>query len=155
MKHVCRGLAVLVLLAFFCAGAAAQEMVSVAELHAQAEAMGGWWNETIDAPGGALTVNAPVIVPDVETMPVLTLEAARIPEKTYERIVQGKKLGKSDQIFYAVDWGGEPFEVFLGYENDYVNGKRTDITGYAAVDMLDMSHGSFRTSVGEGLMPRA
>lgn len=155
MKHICRGLAALVLLALVCTGAAAQDMVSIAELRAQAEAMGGWWKETLDTPGGGLTVNAPVIVPDVETMPVLTLEAARIPEKTYEQIVRGKKMGKSDQIFYAVDWDGEPFEVFLGYENDYVNGNRTDVTGYAAVDTLDMSHGSFRTSVGEGLMPRA
>ena len=155
MKHVCRGLAVLVLLALFCAGAVAQEMVSIAELHAQAEAMGGWWNETVDVPGGALTVNAPVIVQDVEAMPVVTLEAARIPEETYEQIIQGKRLGKSDQMFYAVEWEDRPFEVFLGYENDYVNGKRTDIRGYEAVDTLDISHGDFRSSVGEGLMPRA
>ena len=58
-------------------------------------------------------------------------------------------------MFYAVEWDGRPFEVFLGYENDYVNGEKTDIRGYEAVDALDMSHGGFRSSVGEGLMPRA
>ena len=104
---------------------------------------------------GALTVNVPVIVPDVEAMPVMTLEAAKIPVETYEQIIQGKRLGKSDQMFYEVEWDGRPFEVFLDYENDYVNGEKTDIRGYEAVDTLDMSHGDFRSSVGESLMPRA
>ena len=58
-------------------------------------------------------------------------------------------------MFYAVEWDGRPFEVFLGYENDYVNGEKTDIRGYEAVDALDMSHGDFCSSVGEGLMPSA
>ena len=100
-------------------------------------------------------MNVPVIVPDVEAMPVMTLEAAKIPVETYEQIIQGKRLGKSDQMFYEVEWDGRPFEVFLGYENDCVNGEKTDNRGYEAVDTLDMSHGDFRSSVGEGLMPRA
>lgn len=72
-------------------GAMAQEYVSVAALHDQAQAMGGTWRETFDTPNGEVTVDAPIVVPDVEAMPVITVKKARLSEELFDRIRQGKR----------------------------------------------------------------
>lgn len=86
-----------VLLVLVCLGASAQDYVSVTELYEQAQAMGGVWQESFDAPNGQVTVDAPIIVPNVETMPVLTMEGAKISEELYHRIIprqEGRKPGQ-------------------------------------------------------------
>ena len=134
-----------------CSAASAQEYVSVAELYEQAQAMSGVWQETFETKNGTVTVDVPIIVPDVDAMPVLTMEGAKISEELYNHILQGKKVGREDQIFYdEVELGGKINEFFLGYENDYKNGVRTDIVGYEAVDTLWIQHGAFRISQGGG-----
>ena len=80
-----------VLLVLVCMGASAQDYVSVTELYEQAQAMGGVWQESFDTPNGQVTVDAPIIVPNVETMPVLTMEGAKISEELYHHIIQGRK----------------------------------------------------------------
>ena len=80
----------LLMLLCTCAVASAQEYVSASELHEQAEAMSGWWQETFSTPNGEVTVNAPIIVPDIEQLPVLTLERAKISEELFDQIAQGK-----------------------------------------------------------------
>ena len=50
-----------VLLVLVCMGASAQDYVSVTELYEQAQAMGGVWQESFDAPNGQVTVDAPII----------------------------------------------------------------------------------------------
>ena len=46
-------------------------------------------------------------------------------------IIQGRKGGRQDSIEYdEVELGGKSSEFFLGYENDYVNYKKTQIVGY-------------------------
>ena len=146
MKHVCRGLAVFALLAFFCAGTAAQELVSVAELHAQAEAMGGWWNETVDAPGGALTVNAPVIVPDVEAMPVVTLEAGK--GKAYQR--NGYFKLTMEQVICGVplfcgiiyDFGSSPYALpFTAKPQINRQIEKLNVYGRGVSSVIDYSYG--------------
>lgn len=145
-----------VLLVLVCMGASAQDYVSVTELYEQAQAMGGVWQESFDAPNGQVTVDAPIIVPNVETMPVLTMEGAKISEELYHHIIQGRKGGSQDSIEYdEVELGGKSSEFFLGYENDYVNQKKTQIVGYDAVDTLWLQHGAYRFSQGEGMVPRA
>ena len=142
------------LLVSACMTASAQDYVSVSQLYEQAQAMGGAWQESFDTPNGPLTLDAPIIVPQVETMPVLTLEGAKISEELYNHIIQGKKGGSKDSIEYdEVELGGKSSEFFLGYENDYVNQKKTNIVGYDAVDALWIQHGAYRFSQGDGMVP--
>ena len=56
--------------------AAGQNMVSVSELHRQAEEMGRW-QKTYATPNGELNVDIPILVPDVEKCPVITVENDR------------------------------------------------------------------------------
>ena len=150
------GMLMCVLLVLVCMGASAQDYVSVTELYEQAQAMGGVWQESFDAPNGQVTVDAPIIVPNVETMPVLTMEGAKISEELYHHIIQGRKGGRQDSIEYdEVELGGKSSEFFLGYENDYVNYKKTQIVGYDAVDTLWLQHGAYRFSQGVGKVPSA
>lgn len=142
-KLICMGICMLALLLPLCADA--QEYVSIAEVFKQAQAMGGVWQETFDTPNGKMTVDAPIIVPDVETMPVMTMEGSKISEDLYHHIINGKKIGDiADDILYEAELGGKSREFFLGRENDYVNQKKTNIVGYDAVDMLWIQHGMFR-----------
>ena len=119
--------------------------------------MGGVWQESFDTPNGQVTIDAPIIVPEVEMMPVLTMEGAKISENLYNYIVQCKKGGENrDYIQYdEVELGGKSSEFFLGYENDYVNQKKTNIVGYDAVDALWIQHGAYRFSQGTGKVPSA
>ena len=152
-KMLCMALAFAMLLCS--AGAVAQEYVSVAELYDQAQAMGGWWKETFDTPNGEVVVDAPIIVPDVETMPVLTVEGAKISEEMYEQVTRGKKVGDADEIQYEIDVNGRIAEFFLGRENDKFKGKETNKWGYDAVDVLWIQHGDYRFSVSGGIVPKA
>lgn len=107
----------LLALAFTLAGTAAlaQEYVSIAELYDQAQVMGGVWQETLDTPNGEMTVDAPIIVPDAQTMPVLTLKPARISREAYEMIAQGKKATRRVNAFeFTVDVDGVLCDFFLG-----------------------------------------
>lgn len=136
-------------------GAMAQEYVSVAALHDQAQAMGGTWRETFDTPNGEVTVDAPIVVPDVEAMPVITVEKAKLSEELFDRIRQGKKGGSTDTLQYETELNGKLMEFFLGEENYYIYGKQTDFMGYDAVATLWIQHGAYRFSTGKGLAPRA
>ena len=140
----------------FGAMAYAEDYVSISEIYEQAQLMGGVWQETFDTPNGEVTIDAPIIVPKVDVMPVLTLEEAKISEELYNHIIQGEKGGKKDQIQYdGVELGGKSNEFFLGYENDYKNGVKTNIVGYDAVETLWIQHGAYKYSGGKALMDRA
>ena len=64
----------------------AQEYVSVAELHDQAQAMGGVWQETFDTPSGEMAVDVKIEFPDVEKLPVITVDKAKISEELFNQI---------------------------------------------------------------------
>ena len=53
---------------------ASGDMVSVSELRQQVEAMGRW-TQTYEAHGRTIEVDVPIIVPEVEAMPIVTVEA--------------------------------------------------------------------------------
>ena len=60
---------------------ASGDMVSISELRQQVE-MIGRWTQTYEAHGRTIEVDVPIIVPEVEAMPIVTVEAynaARIP----------------------------------------------------------------------------
>jgi len=133
-------------------GALAQEYVSITELAEQARAMGGVWRESFDTPYGQATVDAPIIVPQTETLPVLTVEKAKISEELFDTIRQGKRTGGKKVHEYETELNGQTMKIYLGEDNYYISGKQTDFTGYDAVTTLTIEHGEFRESP---LMPMA
>ena len=68
------------LLASFCAlllvptmAVASTNMVSISELYKKAAEMGRW-RRTYETPTGTLEVDIPILMPDVEECPVITVE---------------------------------------------------------------------------------
>ncbi len=141
--------ALLLMLTF--AAASAQEFVSISEVYDQAQAMGGWWKETFDTPHGEVMIDTPIIVPDVETMPVITVEHAKISEELFQRLQQGKVKGDEDALRYEIQMNGEMLGFFLGYENAWIYGTQTDVKGYDAVDALWIYHGGYLPSLNTGM----
>lgn len=70
---------------------ASSDMVSISELRQQAEAMGRW-TKTYDTPNGEVSVDIPVIVPEVESMPILQVSA-----------VMGKDVAEEKGLHKSVD----------------------------------------------------
>lgn len=70
---------------------ASGDMVSISELRQQAEAMGRW-TQTYDTPNGEVSVDIPVIVPEVENMPILQVSA-----------VMGKDVAEEKGLHKSVD----------------------------------------------------
>ena len=53
---------------------ASGDMVSVSELRQQVEAMGRW-TQTYEAHGRTIEVDVPIIVPEVDELPIVTVQA--------------------------------------------------------------------------------
>ena len=53
---------------------ASADMVSTSELRQQVEAMGRW-TQTYETPNGKVSVDTPIIVPEVENVPILQVSA--------------------------------------------------------------------------------
>ena len=53
---------------------ASGDMVSISELRQQVEMMGRW-TKNYDTPNGEVSVDIPVIVPDVDELPILEIQA--------------------------------------------------------------------------------
>ena len=70
---------------------ASGDMVSISELRQQAEAMGRW-TQTYDTPNGEVSVDIPVIVPEVENVPILQVSA-----------VMGKDVAEEKGLHKSVD----------------------------------------------------
>ena len=67
------------------------DMVSISELRQQVEAMGRW-TKTYDTPNGKVSVDIPIIVPEVENMPILQVSA-----------VMGKDVAEEKGLHKSVD----------------------------------------------------
>lgn len=67
------------------------DMVSISELRQQIEAMGRW-TKTYDTPNGKVSVDIPIIVPEVENMPILQVSA-----------VMGKDVAEEKGLHKSVD----------------------------------------------------
>ena len=70
---------------------ASGDMVSISELCQQVEVMGRW-TKTYDTPNGEVSVDIPVIVPEVESMPILQVSA-----------VMGKDVAEEKGLHKSVD----------------------------------------------------
>ncbi len=67
------------------------DMVSISELRQQVEAMGRW-TQTYDTPNGKVSVDIPIIVPEVGNMPILQVSA-----------VMGKDVAEEKGLHKSVD----------------------------------------------------
>ena len=67
------------------------DMVSISELRQQVEVMGRW-TQTYDTPNGEVSVDIPIIVPEVENMPILQVSA-----------VMGKDVAEEKGLHKSVD----------------------------------------------------
>ena len=154
MKRLfCALFAMMILLA---ATASAQEYVSVSELYEQAQAMGGVWQETFSTPSGEMAVDVMIEVPNIEKLPVITVDKAKISEELFNQIAQGKCADvKEGEHQYEIELDGRLMEFFLGRDNDYIYGEQTDNTGYDAVSTLWIQHGSYRISQGTAIPAKA
>ena len=70
---------------------ASGDMVSISELSQQVEVMGRW-TKTYDTPNGKVSVDIPIIVPEVENMPILQVSA-----------VMGKDVAEEKGLHKSVD----------------------------------------------------
>lgn len=70
------------------------DMVSVSELRQQVEMMGRW-TKNYDTPNGEVSVDIPVIVPDVDELPILEIQAVT-PED------DGFSWDENDQSVYIL-----------------------------------------------------
>lgn len=67
------------------------DMVSISELRQQVEVMGRW-TQTYDTPNGEVSVDIPIIAPEVENMPILQVSA-----------VMGKDVAEEKGLHKSVD----------------------------------------------------
>ena len=67
------------------------DMVAISDLRQQVEAMGRW-TKTYDTPNGEVSVDIPIIVPEVENMPILQVSA-----------VMGKDVAEEKGLHKSVD----------------------------------------------------
>lgn len=107
--------------------AAGQNMISVSELHRQAEEMGRW-QKAYATPNGELNVDIPILVPDVEKCPVITVENDRpFTQETADEMLKTafKRDGitmfcyEMDGLTVDVDWA----TLGMGTTEDYESAK--------------------------------
>ena len=70
---------------------ASADMVSTSELRQQVEAMGRW-TQTYETPNGKVSVDTPIIVPEVENVPILQVSA-----------VMGKDVAEEKGLLKSID----------------------------------------------------
>ena len=126
------------MLALACTASLAQEYVSISELYDQTQAMGGWWRETFDTPNGEMAVDVPIIVPDAETMPVMTLKPAKVSREAYDVISGGRKATRRANAFeFTLDIDGVLCDFFLG-------NVKPEEKCYEAIQRFWIRRGSYR-----------
>ncbi len=106
---------------------AAGGMVSVSELHRQAEEMGRW-QKTYDTPSGKLNVDIPIIVPDVEAFPVITVENDRPFTQEMADEMLKTAFEQDGLTYFHYDMDGQLSEVIwgtlgMGMTEDYESAK--------------------------------
>ena len=108
------------LLALFCVllfvptmAGASTNMASISELHKQAAEMGRW-RRTYETPTGTLEVDIPILMPDVEECPVITVEN----DKPFNRemVKEMQNRATRDDVFtvFPYEMNGRNFEIVWG-----------------------------------------
>ena len=102
-----------VLLLVLMLATASADMVSISELHQQAEAVGRW-TQTYETPNGKVNVDIPIIVPEVENVPILQVSA-----------VMGKDVAEEKGLIKSEEQGNgilyEDFDILSKLSVDVSN----------------------------------
>ena len=96
------------------------DMVSISELRQQVEAMGRW-TKTYDTPNGEVSVDIPIIVPEVENMPILQVSA-----------VMGKDVAEEKGLHKSVDQENAGAGIFYD-DFDILSKLNADVDGAAMI----------------------
>ena len=99
---------------------ASGDMVSVSELRQQVEVMGRW-TKTYDTPNGQVSVDIPIIVPEVENMPILQVSA-----------VMGKDVAEEKGLLKSVDQENAGAGIFY-YDFDILSKLNADVDDAAMI----------------------
>ena len=96
------------------------DMVSISELRQQVEVMGRW-TQTYDTPNGEVSVDIPIIVPEVENMPILQVSA-----------VMGKDVAEERGLPKAADQENAGAGIFYD-DFDILSKLNVDVDGAAMI----------------------
>ena len=99
---------------------ASGDMVSISELRQQVEAMGRW-TQTYDTPNGEVSVDIPIIAPEVENMPILQVSA-----------VMGKDVAEEKGLHKSVDQENAGAGIFYD-DFDILSKLNVDVDGAAMI----------------------
>ena len=99
---------------------ASGDMVSVSELRQQVEAMERW-TQTYDTPNGEVSVDIPIIVPEVENMPILQVSA-----------VMGKDVAEEKGLLKSIDQENAGAGIFYD-DFDILSKLNVDVDGAAMI----------------------
>ena len=112
------------------------EMVSISELRGQVEQMGRW-KEKYDTVNGEVSIDVPIIVPEVERCPVVTVENQKPWNETMIREIQKKTEKRDGETFCSYDIDGQTVEIQL-----LTNGNGST-TKYEAVKDVTIQAGKY------------
>ena len=77
---------------------ASSDMVSISELRQQGEAVGRW-TQTYETPNGKVSVDIPIIVPEVENVPILQVSAVMGKDVAEEKgLIKSARTGEWGHI---------------------------------------------------------
>ena len=96
------------------------DMVSISELRQQVEMMGRW-TQTYDTPNGEVSVDIPIIVPEVENVPILQVSA-----------VMGKDVAEEKGLHKSVDQENAGAGIFYD-DFDILSKLNVDVDGAAMI----------------------
>ena len=99
---------------------ASGDMVSISELRQQVEMMGRW-TQTYDTPNGEVSVDIPIIAPEVENMPILQVSA-----------VMGKDVAEEKGLHKSVDQEDAGAGIFYD-DFDILSKLNADVDGAAMI----------------------
>ena len=103
------------------------DLVSIAELHRQTVERGRW-TKTYDTPNGELNVDIPILVPDVEKCPVITVENDRPFTPEIADVMLKNAFERNGMTWFRYDMNSQPFDVSwgtlgMGMTTDYESAK--------------------------------
>lgn len=133
------------LLALFCVllfvptmAGASTNMASISELHKQAAEMGRW-RKTYETPTGILEVDIPILVPDVEECPVITVENDKPFNREMAKGMQDRSKNEDGFTVFPCEMNGRNFEIVWG-----TNGWNGSTADYDEVTDFSIGTGIWR-----------
>ena len=99
---------------------ASADMVSISELRQQVEVMGRW-TQTYETPNGKVSVDIPIIVPEVENVPILQVSA-----------VMGKDVAEEKGLLKSIDQENAGAGIFYD-DFDILSKLNVDVDGAAMI----------------------